>query len=66
MARTWQTAKKSTGGKAPVKSIAHKAARKVPVTLKSKASKSKGKSKTGGVKRAFRFKPGSKLYLLLQ
>ncbi|GAB4847256.1 5-hydroxytryptamine receptor 4 [Ancistrocladus abbreviatus] len=46
MARTKQTARKSTGGKAPRKQLARKAARKsVPAT--------------GGVKRAHRFRPGT-------
>ena len=42
MARTKQTARKSTGGKAPRKQIATKAARKT--------------STTGGVKKAHRFR----------
>jgi histone H3 len=45
MARTKQTARKSTGGKAPRKSVATKAARKSAVS--------------GGVKKAHRFKPGT-------
>ncbi|GFH45240.1 hypothetical protein CTEN210_01714 [Chaetoceros tenuissimus] len=46
MARTKQTARKSTGGKAPRKQLATKAARKsAPVT--------------GGVKKPHRYKPGT-------
>ncbi|XP_021743602.1 histone H3.3-like [Chenopodium quinoa] len=46
MARTKQTARKSTGGKAPRKTLAQKAARKsVP--------------RSGGVKRPHRFRPGT-------
>eukprot|EP00960_Hanusia_phi_P075106 768373-Hanusia_phi.AAC.23 len=46
MARTKQTARKSTGGKAPRKALATKAARKsAPMT--------------GGVKRPHRFRPGT-------
>jgi histone H3 len=46
MARTKQTARKSTGGKAPRKHLASKAARKsAPLT--------------GGVKKAHRFRPGT-------
>ncbi len=46
MARTKQTARKSTGGKAPRKQLATKAARKAaPIT--------------GGVKKAHRYKPGT-------
>ncbi|KAI0738111.1 histone-fold-containing protein [Irpex lacteus] len=47
MARTKQTARKSTGGKAPRKQLASKAARKTaPVP-------------TGGVKKPHRFRPGT-------
>nr|CAD1818801.1 unnamed protein product [Ananas comosus var. bracteatus] len=46
MARTKQTARKSTGGKAPRKVLATKAARKSAPT-------------TGGVKRPHRFRPGT-------
>jgi histone H3 len=46
MARTKQTARKSTGGKAPRKQIASKAARK--------------QTSVGGVKKPHRFRPGSK------
>ncbi len=45
MARTKQTARKSTGGKAPRKQVANKAARKSAVS--------------GGVKKPHRFKPGT-------
>lgn len=46
MARTKQTARKSTGGKAPRKQIASKAARK--------------QTTAGGVKKPHRFRPGLK------
>ena len=46
MARTKQTARKSTGGKAPRKQLATKAARKT-------------NPQTGGVKKPHRFKPGT-------
>ena len=46
MARTKQTARKSTGGKAPRKQLAQKAARKSTPT-------------TGGVKKPHRFRPGT-------
>jgi len=46
MARTKQTARKSTGGKAPRKQLATKAARK-------------GMPATGGVKKPHRFRPGT-------
>ncbi|GKU96817.1 hypothetical protein SLEP1_g10009 [Rubroshorea leprosula] len=46
MARTKQTARKSTGGKAPRKQLAAKAARKSAPA-------------TGGVKKPHRFKPGT-------
>ncbi|KAI0721175.1 histone H3 [Fomitopsis betulina] len=49
MARTKQTARKSTGGKAPRKQLATKAARK---TAPSAAA-------TGGVKKPHRFRPGT-------
>ena len=48
MARTKQTARKSTGGKAPRKSVATKAAKK-----------SINKGSTSGVKKPHRFKPGT-------
>ena len=46
MARTKQTARKSTGGKAPRKQLATKAARKSAPA-------------TGGVKKTHRFRPGT-------
>jgi len=46
MARTKQTARKSTGGKAPRKQLASKAARKATPS-------------TGGVKKAHRYRPGT-------
>ena len=46
MARTKQTARKSTGGKAPRKHVASKAARK-------------SSTSTGGVKKPHRFRPGT-------
>ena len=46
MARTKQTARKNTGGKAPRKHIAQKQAKKATVS-------------TGGVKKAHRFRPGT-------
>ena len=46
MAKTKQTARKSTGGKAPRKQLATKAARKSP-------------SNTGGVKKPRRYRPGT-------
>lgn len=51
MARTKQTARKSTGGKAPRKQLATKAARKTaPPTVNGG---------TGGVKRPHRYRPGT-------
>ena len=47
MARTKQTARRSTGGKAPRKALAQKAARK------------SGPGTTGGVKKPYRFRPGT-------
>ncbi|EIW85552.1 histone H3 [Coniophora puteana RWD-64-598 SS2] len=49
MARTKQTARKSTGGKAPRKQLATKAARK---SMAATAA-------TGGVKKPHRFRPGT-------
>jgi len=49
MARTKQTARKSTGGKAPRKQLATKSARKTEM----------GKLAGGGVKKPHRFKPGT-------
>ena len=48
MARTKQTARKSTGGKAPRKQVASKAARKTATTASS-----------GGIKKPHRFRPGT-------
>ena len=48
MARTKQTARKSTGGKAPRKQLATKAARKSAPA-------------TGGVKKPHRYRPGKKI-----
>ncbi|KAH9957550.1 histone-fold-containing protein [Lactifluus volemus] len=48
MARTKQTARKSTGGKAPRKQLATKAARKTAAA-----------ASTGGVKKPHRFRPGT-------
>src|SRR3989344_6361869 len=48
MARTKQTARKSTGGKAPRKAVATKAAKKSANTTTS-----------GGVKKPHRFRPGT-------
>merc|ERR1712130_274433 len=48
MARTKQTARKSTGGKAPRKQLASKAARK-----------SAKQPNTGGLKKPHRYKPGT-------
>lgn len=47
MARTKQTSRKSTGGKAPRRALATKAARKT------------GKPATGGVKKPHRYRPGT-------
>ncbi|RHY35289.1 hypothetical protein DYB32_000247 [Aphanomyces invadans] len=52
MARTKQTARKSTGGKAPRKQLATKAARKSAPA-------------TGGVKKPHRYRPGTKSTELL-
>jgi len=49
MARTKQTARKTTGGKAPRKQLATKAARKTAHTAPA----------TGGVKKPHRFRPGT-------
>ncbi|KAL9888621.1 histone H3, embryonic-like [Glossina fuscipes fuscipes] len=51
MARTKQTARKSTGGKAPRKQLATKAARKSAPA-------------TGGVKKPHRYRPASEAYLV--
>ena len=52
MARTKQTARKSTGGKAPRKQLATKAARKSAPA-------------TGGVKKPHRYRPGSNFDLFV-
>ncbi|KAK8849509.1 histone H3 [Kwoniella newhampshirensis] len=52
MARTKQTARKSTGGKAPRKQLATKAARK-------SATKTGGVGTSGGVKKPHRYRPGT-------
>ncbi|EPT01179.1 hypothetical protein FOMPIDRAFT_1023327 [Fomitopsis schrenkii] len=49
MARTKQTARKSTGGKAPRKQLAAKSARKTAAAATA----------TGGVKKPHRFRPGT-------
>ena len=49
MARTKQTARKNTGGKAPRKQLANKAARKTAASP----------MQTGGVKKPHRFRPGT-------
>ena len=51
MARTKQTARKSTGGKAPRKQLATKAARKSAPA-------------TGGVKKPHRYRPGTVAFRL--
>jgi histone H3 len=51
MARTKQTARKATGGKAPRKQLATKAARKVLPARKLSAA--------GGVKKPHRYRPGT-------
>jgi len=57
MARTKQTARKSTGGKAPRKHVATKAARKsLGGANKTTSSQSSG---SGGVKKPHRFRPGT-------
>ncbi|KAG1860282.1 histone 3 [Suillus subalutaceus] len=50
MARTKQTARKSTGGKAPRKQLAVKSGKKAPIA---------GHAATGGVKKPHRFRPGT-------
>ncbi|XP_041959676.1 histone H3-like [Alosa sapidissima] len=67
MARTKQTARKSTGGKAPRKQLATKAARRVarlgvkPSSNLSKLTLAARKSApaTGGVKKPHRYRPGT-------
>ncbi|WVF68615.1 histone H3 [Kwoniella sp. CBS 6097] len=53
MARTKQTARKSTGGKAPRKQLATKAARKAT------KSAGTGAGTSGGVKKPHRYRPGT-------
>lgn len=55
MARTKQTARKSTGGKAPRKQIATKAARKSTVNTTS----TQQMPTSGGIKKAHRYRPGT-------
>ncbi|KAG2742245.1 histone H3 [Suillus brevipes Sb2] len=50
MARTKQTARKSTGGKAPRKQLAVKSGKKAPIHAHTA---------TGGVKKPHRFRPGT-------
>jgi len=66
MARTKQTARKSTGGKAPRKQLAAKssAARKTAVSLRRLVSSSLhlfclSQAAAGGVKKPHRFRPGT-------
>ncbi|THH19374.1 hypothetical protein EW146_g1788 [Bondarzewia mesenterica] len=56
MARTKQTARKSTGGKAPRKQLATKAARKTANVVRSFRLIL---AATGGVKKPHRFRPGT-------
>ena len=58
MARTKQTARKSTGGKAPKTQLATKAARKGPYGLAVKTAKTKPRA-YGGVKKPHRYRPGT-------
>ncbi|KAF8826137.1 hypothetical protein HHX47_DHR6000339 [Lentinula edodes] len=53
MARTKQTARKSTGGKAPRKQLASKSA------TKSSAARKTAQGAAGGVKKPHRFRPGT-------
>jgi histone H3 len=53
MARTKQTARKSTGGKAPRKALASKAARKCS------GKRTGGSKSTGGVQKKHRWRPGT-------
>ncbi|CAM9691823.1 unnamed protein product [Phaeothamnion confervicola] len=61
MARTKQTARKSTGGKAPRKQLATKAARKSAFTSGGIATGgiATGGIATGGVKKPHRYRPGT-------
>jgi histone H3 len=58
MARTKQTARKSTGGKAPRKQLASKAARKSAPTYISPLHIS-NVHRSGGVKKPHRYRPGT-------
>jgi len=58
MARTKQTARKSTGGKAPRKHLATKAAALAVKTPGDKAAKKSAPS-SGGVKKPHRYRPGT-------
>ncbi|KAJ6606788.1 histone-fold-containing protein [Mycena sp. CBHHK59/15] len=59
MARTKQTARKSTGGKAPRKQLATKAARKTAAVSTLVAVVGGVGTATGGVKKPHRFRPGT-------
>jgi len=62
MARTKQTARKSTGGKAPRKQLASKAARKSAPAYVPFPSDTKEKAnlfRSGGVKKPHRYRPGT-------
>jgi len=61
MARTKQTARKSTGGKAPRKQLASKAARKsAPAYVPLPSDKDQAnRSRSGGVKKPHRYRPGT-------
>lgn len=62
MARTKQTARKSTGGKAPRKQLAMKALRKSGSATGGEAGEEAGKAPgvaTGGVKKPHRYRPGT-------
>jgi histone H3 len=61
MARTKQTARKSTGGKAPRKQLASKAARKsAPAYVPLPSDKDHAnRSRSGGVKKPHRYRPGT-------
>ncbi|PPQ97348.1 hypothetical protein CVT26_006582 [Gymnopilus dilepis] len=59
MARTKQTARKSTGGKAPRKQLATKAARKTAQVCLLVVVAVIGYAATGGVKKPHRFRPGT-------
>lgn len=60
MARTKQTARKSTGGKAPRKQLATKAARlSAPAVGGVRGRFVKSAPATGGVKKPHRYRPGT-------